>query len=166
MTDPSPGRLPFGSKCVAASQQACAQVGLQYGTRYACVSCHSIFGKWSGYQKHVGGPPPSVAPGGSTGAPARSMDAQGKAARIDAQDKACQAKAVKRACAADDVHALLTNPALPAVLDGRADLAGRAAATLVRHGRLTEATSLLCLPGVGLDAAGLRDALLLVPQVP
>ena len=30
--------------------------------------------------------------------------------------------------------------------------------------RLSEATSLLSAPGVSLDAAGLRDALLLIPQ--
>ena len=54
---PPPGRLPVGSKCVAASQQACALVGALYGTKYACVSCHAVFGKWGGYQKHVGGAP-------------------------------------------------------------------------------------------------------------
>ena len=183
---PPPGRLPVGSTCVAASQQACAQVGAQYGTKYACVSCHAVFGKWGGYQKHVGGAPltiivAGVAADGSqifgtcTGgaplpmavpgsAPVSAGGAQGKAERADAQGRAFQAKAIKRACQADDVHALLTDPTLGAVLDGRADLAGRVTATLVRHGRLAEAASLLSLPGVCLDAAGLRDALLLMPQ--
>ena len=185
---PPPGRLPSGSKCVAASQQACAQVGALYGTKYACVSCHAVFGKWGGYQKHVGGAPltiivAGVAADGSQifgkcvgGAPltmavpgcatvrTEGMDAQGKADRADAQGRACQAKAIRRVCQADDVDALLTEPTLATVLDGRADLTGKVTATLVRHGRLAEAAALLCLPGVGLDAAGLRDALLLVPQ--
>jgi len=39
---PPPGRLPVGSTCVAASQQACAQVGAQYGTKYARKSIFVI----------------------------------------------------------------------------------------------------------------------------
>ena len=164
---PPPGRLPSGTKCVAASQQACAQVGALYGTKYACVSCHAVFGKWGGYQKHVGGAPLTIIVAGVAAdgsqifgkcvggapltmavpgcAPVRAegmdMDAQGKADRADAQGRACQAKAIRRVCQADDVDALLTDPTLATVLDGRADLTGKVTATLVRHGRLAEAAS-------------------------
>ena len=147
---PPPGRLPPGSKCVVASQQECAKVGALYGTKYACVSCHKVFGKWSGYQQHVGGAPltmivAGVAADGSQifttgqlGVPQRKTpaptDAQGKGDRAGAS----QSKAIKRLCQADDVGALLAEPTLGTALAGRADLTGKVTATLVRHGRSSE----------------------------
>ena len=147
---PPPGRLPPGSKCVVASQQECAKVGALYGTKYACVSCHKVFGKWSGYQQHVGGAPltmivAGVAADGSQifttgqlGVPQRKTppptEAQGKGDRAGTS----MAKAIKRLCQADDVGALLAEPTLGTALAGRADLTGKVTATLVRHGRPSE----------------------------
>jgi hypothetical protein len=155
---PPPGRLTPGSKCIVASQQECAKVGARYGTKYACVSCHKVFGKWSGYQQHVGGAPLTMivagvaadgsqlfTTGSSAGAPIRARpptDAQGKGDRAGTS----QAKAIKRLCQADDVGALLAEPTLGTSLAGRADLTAKVTATLVRRGRSPETNSLDLTP--------------------
>ena len=90
-------------------------MGALYGTKYACVSCHKVFGKWSGYQQHVGGAPLTMivagvaadgsqifTTGSSGGAPKRApppTDAQGKGDRAGTG----LTKAIKRLCQADDV---------------------------------------------------------------